>query len=120
MSRGLPIDSLTSEKRDYQDSGKLAQTVGRSTRKEVETRKGRKEKSSIIRNISLAFFTVFLYVCPAVCPAVCLSVSPSLPFSSSTPAALASSLHLNIISLHFRIDISKRKSRNLFLCSYQL
>ena len=40
MSRGLPIDSLTSEKRDYQDSGKLAQTVGRSTRKEVETRKG--------------------------------------------------------------------------------
>ena len=41
MSRGLPIDSLTSEKRDYQDSGKLAQTVGRSTRKEVETRKGR-------------------------------------------------------------------------------
>ena len=26
VSRGLPIDSLTSEKRDYQDSGKLAQT----------------------------------------------------------------------------------------------
>ena len=26
MARGLPIDNLTSEKRDYQDSGKLAST----------------------------------------------------------------------------------------------
>ena len=43
VSRGLPIDSLTSEKRDYQDSGKLAQTVGRSTRKEVEQRKGERQ-----------------------------------------------------------------------------
>ena len=61
MSRGLPIDSLTSEKRDYQDSGKLAQTVGRSTRKEVETRKGRiiSEDATLIFLLLLHHFFIY-------------------------------------------------------------
>ena len=42
ITRGLPIDELTSEKKDYQDKGKLAAVMGRQTRQQA-SEKARKE-----------------------------------------------------------------------------
>lgn len=42
ITRGLPIDELTSEKKDYQDKGKLAAVMGRQTRQQA-SEKARRE-----------------------------------------------------------------------------
>jgi superfamily II DNA/RNA helicase len=42
MAKGLPLDSLSSSKRDYQDSGKLAEVVGKLSRSEMLARQKKK------------------------------------------------------------------------------
>lgn len=47
VSRGLPIDNLTSSKKDYRERGKLAKVVGNKSKYEVKikTKSDRKPKS---------------------------------------------------------------------------
>jgi hypothetical protein len=44
IARGLPIDDLSSAKRDYQDKGKLANVVGRRTKQQVEKSQSRRKE----------------------------------------------------------------------------
>jgi superfamily II DNA/RNA helicase len=48
IARGLPIDNLTSAKRDYQDKGKLASVVGRAKGPSKKT-KALRERVSVVR-----------------------------------------------------------------------
>eukprot|EP01035_Chromulina_nebulosa_P021504 gene21504-27847_t len=52
MSKGLPLDSLSSSKKDYQDRGKLATVVGRMSRE--ESNKRLKQRNAVRNEIKFA------------------------------------------------------------------
>eukprot|EP00595_Chromulina_sp_UTEXLB2642_P001167 CAMPEP_0196764038 /NCGR_PEP_ID=MMETSP1095-20130614/5278_1 /TAXON_ID=96789 ORGANISM="Chromulina nebulosa, Strain UTEXLB2642" /NCGR_SAMPLE_ID=MMETSP1095 /ASSEMBLY_ACC=CAM_ASM_000446 /LENGTH=444 /DNA_ID=CAMNT_0042118601 /DNA_START=686 /DNA_END=2021 /DNA_ORIENTATION=+ len=52
MSKGLPLDSLSSSKKDYQDRGKLATVVGRISRE--ESNKRLKQRNAVRNEIKFA------------------------------------------------------------------